>query len=386
MLIKEETVELSMTRNRYNLMEWAGAFGDLGTLIPFMVAYITILKLNPSGMLLVFGISMIFSGLYYKTPVPVQPMKAIGAVAITKAGITAGMIWGAGFFSGIFWLLMGITGIIKYLAILAKKPIITGIIIGLGISFIREAIKLMIINPYLAVGGIILTLILLRKEKIPAIFILLCLGILYAFLNNPGLLTELAQVKFSFNLPQLSLNKINLTELLQGIMLLALPQIPLTVGNGILAITAENNSLFPDRLVSEKKISISTGIMNILAATLSGIPLCHGAGGMAGHVKFGARTGGSVVILGIILTILAVFLGSSVLVLFQLLPMAILGVILLFAGLELLRAIKTVQKDTMELSVVVGTAIISIYNVGLGFLAGLIIYYAFKLGQRLTKK
>ena len=33
--------------NRFDRMEWAGAFGDLGTLIPFVVAYISLLKMDP---------------------------------------------------------------------------------------------------------------------------------------------------------------------------------------------------------------------------------------------------------------------------------------------------------------------------------------------------
>ena len=95
-----------LSHNRFNRMEWAGAFGDLGTLIPFIIGYITILKLDPLGVLFMFGILMIFSGFYYKTPIPVQPMKAIGGAAITQAAVTPGMVWGAGIFTGLFWLIL----------------------------------------------------------------------------------------------------------------------------------------------------------------------------------------------------------------------------------------------------------------------------------------
>ena len=97
--------------NDYNKMEFAGAFGDLGTLIPFVVGYITLNKMDPLGILVAFGIFKIFVGLYFRTPVPIQPMKAIGGMAIAHAGsITPGMIWGSGIFTGLFWLLMGLTG------------------------------------------------------------------------------------------------------------------------------------------------------------------------------------------------------------------------------------------------------------------------------------
>src|ERR1019366_9759766 len=81
--------ELAQRRNRYDRMEWAGAFGDLGTLIPFVAAYVGVLKLDPFGVLLAFGASMVVCGLYYRTPFPVQPMKAIGAVAALQAVHTA---------------------------------------------------------------------------------------------------------------------------------------------------------------------------------------------------------------------------------------------------------------------------------------------------------
>src|SRR5512135_1728665 len=114
------------TRNLYNRMEWAGAFGDVGTLIPFVVAYITIVKMPPLGLLFMFGITLMASGLYYRTPLPIQPMKAIGAAAIA-GGISPSAVYGAGITTGIFWFLAGTTGIIRPIARLATKPVVRGI-------------------------------------------------------------------------------------------------------------------------------------------------------------------------------------------------------------------------------------------------------------------
>ena len=100
------------TKNRYNKMEWAGAFGDIGTLIPFVVAYITIVKVEPLGLLFMFGICLLASGFYYRTPLPVQPMKAIGAAAIA-GGISPAALFGSGITTGIFWFFAGTTGAIK---------------------------------------------------------------------------------------------------------------------------------------------------------------------------------------------------------------------------------------------------------------------------------
>jgi hypothetical protein len=76
------------TSNRFDRMEFAGAFGDLGTLVPFVVAYLGVLQMDPFGVLLAFGVSMIVCGLVYRTPMPVQPMKAAGAIATTQAAQT----------------------------------------------------------------------------------------------------------------------------------------------------------------------------------------------------------------------------------------------------------------------------------------------------------
>src|SRR5665647_280050 len=123
--------------NRYDRSEWAGAFGDLGTLIPFIVGYISIIKLDPLGVLFTFGILLIGSGLYYKTPIPVQPMKAIGGAAIAGgAAITSGMIFGAGIFTGLFWLILGLTGKLSSISKIASKPVLRGIMLGLGLIFI----------------------------------------------------------------------------------------------------------------------------------------------------------------------------------------------------------------------------------------------------------
>jgi hypothetical protein len=100
--------------NRYDCMEWAGAFGDIGTLIPFVVAYITIVHVDivhvdPLGLLFMFGVCKVAAGLYYKMRMPIQPMKAIGAAAISR-GISPAVLFGSGLTTGLFWSIAGATG------------------------------------------------------------------------------------------------------------------------------------------------------------------------------------------------------------------------------------------------------------------------------------
>jgi len=119
------------------------------------------------------------------------------------------------------------------------------------------------------------------------------------------------------------------------VVVLGLPQAALTLGNAIVATVAENNALFPDRRITVRTVAIDHGIMNLVGTSLGGVPMCHGAGGLAGHVRFGARTGGAVIMLGVFILFVALFLADSVAVLFKLFPASLLGVILLFGGLEL---------------------------------------------------
>jgi hypothetical protein len=99
---RREEHQVRLGGNAYNLRELAGAFGDLGTLIPFLIGYITISKMDPVGVLVSFGLFKIIVGLYFKTPVPIQPMKAIGTAAISHAGmLSAGKVaWCLRFRSG----------------------------------------------------------------------------------------------------------------------------------------------------------------------------------------------------------------------------------------------------------------------------------------------
>ncbi|MBM4350713.1 MAG: sulfate transporter [Deltaproteobacteria bacterium] len=355
-------------------MELAGAFGDLGTLIPFVMGYITLNKIDPLGILVAFGIFQIFAGLYFRTPIPVQPMKAIGGMAISR-GMTPGIIWGSGIFTGFFWLLMGLTGAVTWIEKITTKPVIRGIMLGLGLSFMIEGLGMMRLQPAVALGGAVLTLFLLNSRRIPATLALLGYGVVIAFIQKPGLTEELTHLTFRFRWPELTFGQISWRELLAGFVLLGLPQAPLTLGNAILATVEENNRHFPDRKVTARKISIDHGLMNLLGALIGGIPVCHGAGGMAAHLRFGARTGGALVILGMILLFTGLFLSDSVALLLQIFPRPILGVLLFFAGVELALVVQDIKLKKQNLFVLLVTAGTAMWNMGVAYLAGLLLYY-----------
>jgi len=365
-------------------MEIAGAFGDLGTLIPFVVAYLAVLKMDPFGVLFAFGVSMVICGLVYRTPIPVQPMKAAGAIATTQAAqtlvLTPAMVYGASLVTGLVWLVLGLTGTANRVANLVKRPIVIGIVLGLGFGFMIEGAKMMSHNWW--VGGVALfgTAILLSNRVIPAMFLLLAFGAAYGMLADPTLLDAFRAIQVEPRWPTFALTDLSWNDVLIGAVFLALPQVPLTLGNAVIAITEENNRLFPDRPVSEDKIATSTGLMNLLSGSVGGVPMCHGAGGMAGHVQFGARTGGAVVILGVVLLATALFFSGSVGTFLRLFPTPVLGVVLFLTGAQLALGSCDMSKDKGERFVTVVTAALAVWNVGIAFVVGIAAYTLNKRG------
>jgi SulP family sulfate permease len=124
-------------------------------------------------------------------------------------------------------------------------------------------------------------------------------------------------------------------------------------------------------------------IGNFLSSLLGGMPLCHGAGGLAAHYRFGARSAGSNLIIGAIFILLILVMGNRILAVFNLIPMAILGVLLLFAGSQLALTVLDV-KERKEMFVVVTILGITLAsNLAAGFIVGIALAYLLR-SQKLT--
>jgi len=201
-----------------------------------------------------------------------------------------------------------------------------------------------------------------------------------ALATDRNLMSDLGALAPGFRLPSVGLPSLGFRDIVQGTLVLALPQAALTLGNAIIATKEENNELFPERPVSVRPLAADHGVMNLVGAVLGGVPMCRGAGGMAGHVRFGARTGGALVILGTLLLVVALFLSDSVDTLFRLFPMPVLGVILFFGGMELAASANGEGASRPDRAVMVTTAGIALSNMGAGYLAGLTLYHAIRRG------
>jgi len=369
---------------RFDLREWSGAFGDLGTLVPFLLAYITIVGVEPAGMLLAFGIAFVAAGVVFRTPFPVQPMKAIGAVAITGAAQTATVtpeaVAVAALASGVIWLGVAVTGAAERVVGWVGRPVVLGITLGLGFAFMLDGTRMMASNVWLAAPLLAVTVLLLSNRALLAMLLILAAGAAWAVLGDPAVGAALAQVKPGFTLPAWPFRDLGAEAVLVGVVLLALPQVPLTLGNAIVAPVEFNNRAFPDRQVNARKLAFSTGVMNTLGSLIGGVPMCHGAGGMAAQVSFGARSGGAPIIIGVLLAVGGLFFSESVGAFLRLFPHAALGVMLFVAGLQLALGSCDLAPGKGERFVTLGTAALSVWNVGVAFLFGMAVLWIVRRG------
>lgn len=225
----------------------------------------------------------------------------------------------------------------------------------------------------LAAAGLLVIVLLARSRRTPGIFVLLLLGVAWTGITQPELLSRLQQLRPELGWPTWAWPAIGWDELVLGTLFLALPQVPLTLGNAIVGIREENNRLFPDRPVTDRQVAMSTGVMNTFGSAVGGVPMCHGAGGMAGHVAFGARTGGSLVILGDLLLVLAIGFSGSVMALFEVVPQAVLGTILFMTGVQPASGQFDGSLEGHASTVMLVTAGLSMWNVGIGFVVGVLL-------------
>ena len=369
---------------KFNKQELAGSFGDIGTDLPLIIAMILAAGLHTPSVLIVFGLMQIFTGLIYKMPMPVQPLKAMATLVIVQQ-ISSNILFGAGLAIGIVMLALSVSGLLTKLSQIIPKAVIRGIQLGLGLKLCMLAFQKYIpdqgIPGYiLAFVVFVLIIFLLDNKKYPASLFAIALGVIFAFLFNID--SNTLQYAFGFNLPLLFTPTID--DVTTGFLLLALPQIPLSLGNSIIATKQVSQDLFPDRKpLTIKKIGLTYSFMNIVIPFFSGIPSCHGSGGMVGHYTFGGRTGGSVILYGLFYLILGLFFGNGFENIVQIFPLPVLGVILVFEGLALMILVKDLIKNQRAFVIALLVGVIASglpYGFVISLVVGTILYYTpFKL-------
>ena len=316
----------------FNLRELGGALGDLGTLLPLTLGTIAVVGLAPTPVLLGFAVFYIATALHYRLPLPVQPMKAVAAVLLT-AEITAAGLAASGVMIGVALLVLGLSGSVTRLARIVPQSVLAGLQLGLGLALALVSLGLMATAPVIAAVTLALLLGLLLAPRCPSALIALAAAIILAqVLDVPGMEFG-TTASAAFSIPSFP----SLGELQRAFSLLVLPQLSLTFTNAVLLTALIAGDYFGDRAehVTPVRLSVTSGLANLLLTPFGALPMCHGAGGLAAHHRFGARTGTAPLVLGLTLLAFALLPGGFGLIMLAAIPAAGLGALLLMASGEL---------------------------------------------------
>lgn len=326
---------------RIGVGEAAGAVADLGVLVPLAAALVLVNGLDAGAVLLCAGLLYLGAGLWFQVPFPVQPFKAVTAIAVAE-GLGPAVIHAASLEMGAILLLISLGGLANLVARAFTKPVIRALQLGVGILLAMAAYKL-VANPPDVFSGV-------PSTPWPAVLaVLTFVGVVWAARTHrygialavlaAGVLATAVVARPDLGAPTLHMPHVGLPAASvfgTAFWLLVIPQFPLTFGNAVIATDDLAHEYFGEaaRRVTPARICISDGLGNLISGLLGGMPMCHGAGGLTAHAKLGARTAGMNVLLGGILVALGLFFASQVPVILGLLPVWALAALLAYAGLR----------------------------------------------------
>lgn len=374
--------------------EISGAFGDFGTLVPILVSLSITNQINLTASLIFGGFFNIISGLYFEIPLPVQPMKSIAAVELL-ANLKNTEIASAGLSVATALTIFALTGAIKLFVKYIPLYIIRGIQLGTGMALILKGISSINASSRWYFMG----LAALDNYLIAIIAFCLVMGFWKSRVTLSALLLFIAGMIIAstqVNLSYLSLGprfwipfSPSPSEFLNGFVTAGLGQIPLTISNSVIAVVVLAKDLFPEadfKKINVTRISLWVAFMNFSAVWFGSMPFCCGSGGLAAQYRFGSRTKFSVVFLGIIKIFSGLLFGSSIGIIFQKIPVSLIGILLVVAGFQI--SVITVDLGDFESKelredaylwyvfvlissmIVTAVSIVGFSNDGVGFLIG----------------
>ncbi|MEQ9138651.1 MAG: putative sulfate/molybdate transporter [Thalassobaculum sp.] len=354
MLIWEATGE----RFVFNLREVSGALGDLGTLLPLTLGILAVSGHAPTPVLLGFAAFYVVTALVYRLPIPVQPMKAVAAVILT-AGVPVAGVAASGVMIGAVLLLLGATGWIDRVARSVPRSVLAGLQLGLGLALGLFAARLIGHAPATGLAILGLLIGLQFAPRLPAAIIALAAAILLGWaIGDPGLGVVGDPVE-GFALPAWP----SAADLATSFTVLTLPQLSLTLSNAVLLTALLAGDYFGTKAehVTPARLSVTSGLANLLLVPFGALPMCHGAGGLAAHHRFGARSGTAPLLLGLALAALALAPGRIAVDLLSAVPVAGLGALLLVAAAELALSRRLFDGKPSCLPVIAATAGVTLW-------------------------
>ncbi|MFN2471218.1 MAG: putative sulfate/molybdate transporter [Gaiellaceae bacterium] len=343
---------------RFDRRELAGAVADVGVLVPIAVALIVGNGLSATAVLLPAGLLYVTAALVYGLPIPVQPLKAFGAIAIAQ-GLGSDEIAAGALLMGVTFLVLGRLGVLDLAARVFPRALIRGVQLTVGLLFLKIAWGL-VTNPPRgfadhafdpAVAAPVAALaagLALAFKRLPVALALVAVGAAAA--------AVLSADDLAFGPSGLALPALDAHTFLTAFTVLVIPQVPLSFANSCLATADAARTYFGARAarVRPGRLATTFGSANLLAGALGGMPVCHGAGGLTAHVAFGARTAGAPLMMGSALIALAVGAGAGLGAFLAAFPLPILAALLAAAGvlhIGLLRDLESARDWALALLV-----------------------------------
>ncbi len=368
-------------RLRFNRHELAGACGDIGTSLPLIAALLLATDLNAAGVLLAFGLAQIATGLLYGLPMPVQPLKAMAVVAIAGQA-PAGLLQLAGLIIGLIMLGLSASGTLDWLGRVIPLCVVRGLQAGLALALARTATGLIGRDDgawgwtvaLAAIGALVL---LRRHPRIPGA--MLVVGVAAVWTAAFRLDWSALPAGLGFHAPRPAAWPLD--QWLAALTLLVIPQLPLSLGNSVIATQRTARDLFPTRAFTLRKLGLTYAGINLLVPWLGGIPVCHGCGGLAGNHVLGARTGGAVIIYGSLFVVIGLFGSGLFVTLVHAFPAPVLGAILLAEASVLMLLLRDQRHSPAALLLAAGVALLCVFapqGYLTGLAAGTTAYYALR--------
>jgi len=385
-------VQKQITGNSFifSLPEFSGALADLGVMLPLVLALIALNGMNATAAFFGIGLAYIITAFIYRLPIPIQPLKSVSALALalglSPVIIITGAVWNAIAFLG-----LGISGVDKWVRKVFPKPVVRGIQMGLAYLLFKSAWGLVSKTPIgwesalpIAQLSIPWSLILTLGAFIALTFFLMwkkdyaSLGVFGFGIGMATLHLGLPDLTLHMALPRLLPLVPSWDQLWQGLILLALPQIPLSMGNSVYATADAARQYFDEKAahVTERRLMLTMGFNDLVAALIGGVPVCHGCGGLTAHYRLGARSGGAPLMLGSIFLALAIFGGQTVMNVFRMIPFPVLGVLLAYVGFQHMLLARDLRGRQAWLTALLVLALaIWTSNLAVGFVSAALFYH-----------
>jgi len=359
------------------LGELAGGLGDTGLFIPIAVAMIALNGLNATAVFVITGLVYAGTALYFRVPVPVQPLKAFAAAAIALH-LSAETLAAGALLMAAAMAVLAAAGLANWLAERFPTVLVRGIQASVALLLAKAAVNLAeqgnwpglpALSPTVGIAMAIAAcgaLFICRWLSLPGSLFVLAAGVAVGL--GVGGVPELhaGPQAVSLSIPSGDVFAAALTSLV-------LAQLPLTFGNAVVATTDAERTYYGARArrVRPARLAASIGIANTLTGLFGGLPLCHGAGGVTAHYKLGARTAASTFAVGAIFVALGIGLGASLPALLEVLAPGALAGMLAFVAIQ--HGVLAGQLDRVDDRLIAaGVGVITLLsgNLAIGFAAG----------------